>query len=106
MVGHELLADTVRNTPGQLFGATPQALSLFSNAVVSDESGNYEARDAALDSILDPTKYGPLSARRGNSIEDLRLTVRGQRLANKIKSDEITTNKQLATWVAINVAAH
>ncbi len=37
-------------------------------------------------------------------MEDLRLSVRGWRLGNMIASGQLSSNKELANWMAFNVA--
>ena len=58
----------------------------------------------ALSSILDPDRWGPFETRIGNSMEDLRLSVRGWRLGRFVANGYVESNKDLATWVALWVA--
>jgi hypothetical protein len=51
-----------------------------------------------------PRGYGPIESRIGNSMEDLRLSVAGWRLGNLVATGEIQTNREMANWVALNVA--
>jgi hypothetical protein len=105
VIGHEIRADS----PPQQFAmqiGTPRGADflLFREALRQDEGGNSVARDRALYGILDPSIHGLLSSRQGNSMEDLRLSVRGWRLGGMVASGAIQTNKQLAAWIALNVA--
>jgi len=52
----------------------------------------------------DPAKYGSLVNRKGTSMADLRLSVRGWRLGRTVATGGIQTNKGLANWIALNVA--
>ncbi len=84
--------------------ATPKDMSAFDWAIVFDVRGDYESRDAMLMSILDPEKHGDLRNRRGNSLEDLILSVRGWELGRQIALGTIKTNDELADWIARNIA--
>lgn len=42
--------------------------------------------------------------RRGNSLEDLRLSVKGWELGREIALGTIKTNDELANWIAQNIA--
>ncbi|MEW5986618.1 MAG: RHS repeat-associated core domain-containing protein [Chloroflexota bacterium] len=110
---HEQAADG-RGKIGELFGLANQMLgpmtggpallgftagydiASFNYAVNYDTAGNYGARDEVL--------QGLHGNGLGNSMEDLRLSVRGWRLGNMVVSGELQTNKELATWIALNVA--
>lgn len=84
-------------------------LSWRAQAVKRDASGDYAARDQTLNDILRPYGaqwgggFGPLDNRIGNSMEDLRLSVRGWRLGNMVASGRIQTNTDLANWLALYV---
>jgi hypothetical protein len=103
-VGHEQAPDP--RLGEQIGGASLGDLVSFSRAVRADEPGQVLAREAYLSSILDESKHGELIGRRGNSMADLRLTVRGWRLGSMIAQGRLGTNKDLATWMALNVAGN
>ena len=124
IIRHEQASDG-RGGPGGVIGTIDQAIdpvastyggairnghiSLFDEAVSLDASGDHEARDEILIDILRPYGaqlggFGPLDNRVGNSLEDLRLSVRGWRLGNMVASGGMQTNKDLANWIALYVA--
>ncbi len=108
VVGHEQFGDQ-GIVPGsapvkQSLEPTDADLAAFDLAVERDLAGDYVGRDAALASILDPDKHGRLAARRGNSLEDLRLSVRGWALGRLVATGQIKTNRELANWIALHVA--
>ncbi len=110
IVGHEQKSDG-KGKIGQMFGLMRQSLapsrsdvSAFRIAVEQDAAGAYEARDATLYTIFDPKKHGDPANRIGNSMEDLRLSVRGWRLGAGVRQGEFTTNKDVANWLALYVA--
>ncbi len=84
--------------------ASPQDMWAFDWAIVLDMRGDYASRDAMLMSILNPDVHGDLRDRRGNSLEDLVLSVRGWELGRDIALGVIKTNDELADWVARNIA--
>jgi hypothetical protein len=105
VVGHEQVSDLALRAPvSTLLRPTGADIQAFDHALAADASGNISAREAALGSILDPGRIGPLENRQGNSLEDLRLSVRGWRLGTMVASGEIATNRQVANWIALNVA--
>jgi hypothetical protein len=110
IVGHEMAADQggvvgrITSTRDQYRKATPLDVSRFLRAVALDEAGDCQARDAELYAIYDPARNGPQEARLGNSMEDLRLSVRGWRLGHLVASGELETNKDLVDWIALYVA--
>jgi len=71
----------------------------FKNAVDLDIAGESAARDAALYTIYDPARYGEQASRVGNSMEDLRLSVRGWRLGTVVREGGLSTNQNLANWL-------
>ena len=123
MVRHEQVSDGVGKF-GQAMGLLEQGLGAlspfigfemtqfsieqFDNAVKRDAAGNYDGRDRALQGILmdgpRPRQLGVQAARVGNSMEDLRLSVRGWRVGNMVANGLIQTNKDLANWIALNIA--
>jgi hypothetical protein len=110
-IGHEKINDgrTVGSRGWKILpqygAATSSDLQLFSGALSADAQGDYAQRDANLSAILAwDTTYGPQFSRIGNSMEDLRLTVRGWNLGQLVLSGALRTNRDLAAWIALNVA--
>jgi RHS repeat-associated protein len=95
VIGHEMVGDQ-HGTFAQRGAATSEAIDLFVQAVAADTAGNYNLRDAHLRGILGTTS---LENRRGNSLEDLRLTVRGWRFGQMIASGELATHEDAAAWL-------
>ena len=111
MVGHEIMSDEpsinypkgIRNLR-QVTVATDNDIESFQRAISFDEAGFHFLRDAELNMILDTIVHGGVQNRVGNSMEDLRLTVRGVRLGRLVYRGELQTNKHLANWIAWNIA--
>jgi hypothetical protein len=106
IVGHEQAGDSPLGLARQLGSPSATDKAHFRAALALDESGYTSERDAHLMAILDPSQHGPLSARKGNSLEDLRLSARGYRLGQMITggSPGMQTNKDVANWIALNVS--
>ena len=106
IVGHEQSSDAALQDglAWQMRKPTSDDVSLFVEALACDAVGSTAARDSALEAILSPQKHGALADRRGNSLADLRLSVRGWRLGNMVAQGGLGTNKDLANWIALNVA--
>ena len=98
-IGHEKTGD--QNLLEQLSAASDADFGLFHQAVNADAAGDYELRDRYLMTILGP---GSLADRKGNSLEDLRLTVRGWRFGQMIANGDIETRDEAADWLKENVA--
>jgi hypothetical protein len=75
---------------------------VFEVACTSDKHESYEQRDTGLGLILGS---GDLAKRRGNSMEDLRLSVKGWIMGQMIASGELKTNRDVADWLTTNLAA-
>jgi hypothetical protein len=99
-VGHEMVGDPW--WPVQYGKAGPEARDLFRRAIEADFAGNYDERDEYLRSIL-MMEGGALENRRGNSLEDLRLTVRGWRFGQMIANDQFASREQAAQWLNDNL---
>jgi len=106
VVGHEQSSDSwTKGGPFvQMLHPSDADLSHFLAAIAFDKMGYTEMRDRLLESILSPEKHGALRTRRGNSMEDLRLSVRGWRLGDMVAQGQLGSNKELANWIAMNVA--
>jgi hypothetical protein len=98
-LGHEKIGD--QNGPWQQYGAASDAdIDLFLLAVGADAAGNYDLRDEYLMRILGS---GSLAGRTGNSLEDLRLTLRGWRFGQMIANGKIKTREDAAIWLQENI---
>jgi len=82
VIGHELKSDK-GGVLNQLFGVTDQMKKGFTDAISADERGDNHTRDQLLWSILGfpaSVAFGDVDpSRQGNSLQDLRLTVKGYR---------------------------
>ena len=100
IVGHEQLSD---NTGFIQQTWHAKSVEKFDDAVAADAGGGINGREAALRVIFD-LGTGTPEQRVGNSMEDLRLSVRGWQLGRMVRSGEIQTNRELANWTALNIA--
>lgn len=101
-VGHEQRADN--HIGRQIMAPTQGDIEAFQRALVYDAAGDSAARDHELYGILNPSPSRSIASRRGNSMSDLRLTVRGWRLGSLVALGQLGSNKDLANWIALNVA--
>jgi len=103
-VGHEIVGD--QGAPiswfRQYYAATPEARELFRQAIAADAAGSYDLRDDYLRRIL-ALNRGSLATRRGNSLEDLRLTVRGWRFGQMIAAGQFASREEAARWLEENL---
>lgn len=103
-VGHEIVGD--QGAPvswfRQYFVATPGARKLFHQAIAADAAGNYALRDDYLMKIL-TLNSDSLATRQGNSLEDLRLTVRGWRFGQMIAAGQFASREEAARWLEENL---
>ena len=104
IVGHEQSGDTGAGVLVQITRPTLQDKQAFMAAVAWDTTGAGDARDRNLSAILNPEVHGALANRQGNSLEDLRLSVRGWRLGYMTSAGRLGSNNDLANWIALNVA--
>ena len=104
IVAHELHADPGAGVFIQLGLPTTADILNFRAAMEADERGFGGLRDAALSLVLNEAQRGPVAERQGNSMEDLRLSIRGWRLGAMVANGQLGTNKDLANWIALNVA--
>jgi RHS repeat-associated protein len=112
IVGHEMVGDRpgpgmAISIPEQYAVATAEARELFLKAVEADRWGRYGERDEYLRPILgDPLRREaiPGNRRLGNSMPDLRLSVKGWRFGQEIRNGygpdgPIQTRQQAADWL-------
>ncbi len=116
VIGHEQYGDPIsisidtlpnmRNVLGgfPFFFTSDDDLAAFNTALAYDQQGNPYARDYWLATIMDENRFGPQSGRQGNSMEDLRLTVKGWELGREIATGRLRTNDEVADWIIRNVA--
>jgi RHS repeat-associated protein len=98
IVGHEQVSD-VLGPAAQVSDVASIDIQRLESAVALDEIGHTDSRDAVLQKILDPGKHGPLENRRGDSMQDLRLSVRGWRLGKMF--DVGTADASLLFWIVV-----
>ena len=101
IVGHEKLGDRLFfGFVRQYFRARRADRQLFRQAVAYDEAGDTAARDAALFKIFgEPAEAKPDPQRIGNSVPDLRLSVKGWRFGQAIRVGHLSTRPQAAAWL-------
>jgi RHS repeat-associated protein len=107
IVGHEMIGDQpgigqFGTIPEQYYAATDEAIALFRKAVGADKDRRYEERDSYLQMILgDPLgrEAIPSESRIGNSMPDLRLSVKGWRFGQEIRNGDVGTRQQAADWL-------
>lgn len=127
IAGHELVADPL-NTIQAVFGlgqgtsfaeqygvVTDEHVNLFLAAVEADQSGPHRYndewfdRDDFLEVIFESAGYDPndptgiatgsLPWAQGNSMQDLRLSVKGYRFGQEIRNRTISTRPAAAEWL-------
>lgn len=115
IVSHEQSSDRFFQRGGPLGGpffqmargATQAGITNFNVAMTLDAQGDYYGRDRELGAIyLEPGRViGDPTVRRGNSMEDLRLSVRGYRLGQMLATGDpsMSTNWGLANWLITNI---
>jgi hypothetical protein len=111
IVGHEMVGDTeelmgLPRVPPQYYaGATSaEAVGLFLKAIEADRLGRTRERDTYLQPILgDPLRREviPGPERIGNSMPDLRLSIKGWRFGKGTRNEEegIRTRQDAANWL-------
>ncbi len=118
IVGHEKLGDYQGSQgPGRYWhymiqcdmGGTTDDINSFDAAVQADEKGNYELRDCLISEILpdlpeifDRNKP-EYQNRRGNSRQDLRLSIKGWIFGNMIKDRRIRDLNGAQSWLRTNI---
>jgi RHS repeat-associated protein len=103
--GHEIRGD--QGAPiswfWQFLSVTPEAQQLFWQAIEADAAGDYALRDEYLMQIFVIGDDYPIKNRQGNSLEDLRLTVRGWRFGQMVANGEFASNEEAAQWLEENL---
>jgi hypothetical protein len=104
VVGHEQVGDQVSDALyWQSRSPTQRDIEAFNTALENDRLGDFASRDAALASIFDPSLHGPQAAREGNSMEDLRLSVRGWDLGLQVATGAISSKHQLEYFILTKI---
>jgi len=129
IVGHEKKGDpaptgsqardallTLRTIPLQYWAAEPEDVDYFDLAVAADRDWRTDLRDYYLGKILGATTtedLPDLRERQGNSMEDLRLSVKGWRLGRAVAGldgnaqpteKQLTTRLEVASWLRMHIA--
>lgn len=101
IVGHEKLGDRLFfGFVRQYFRARLEDRRLFMDAVAFDEAGDVQRRDAALQLIFgEPGEAQPDPHRIGNSLPDLRLSVKGWRFGRALRGGALPTRTEAAAWL-------
>jgi hypothetical protein len=101
IVGHELLGDGIfLSFLRQFLAARRLHQRLFLLAVAHDEAGEAERRDAALQCLFGTAREALRDRRRiGNSLPDLRLSVKGWRFAEALQRGAVRTRPEAAAWL-------
>lgn len=101
IVGHEKLGDRLFfGFVRQYFRGRHADRVLFRQAVDYDARGDTAARDATLFQIFgEPAEAKRDRQRIGNSVPDLRLSVKGWRFGEAVRSGQITTRTAAADWL-------
>jgi hypothetical protein len=101
IVGHELIGDGILlGFLWQFLAAMPRHQRLFLSAAAHDEAGDIRRREEALRQLFGTAREAYRSRWRvGNSLPDLRLSVKGWRLAHAIARGEVNTRQAVAAWL-------
>jgi hypothetical protein len=129
IVGHEKVGDphpkgskaidallTLLTIPLQYWAAEPEDVDYFNLAVAADRDWCTDLRDYYLGKILGAMTtedLADLRKREGNSMEDLRLSVKGWRLGRAVAGldgnaqppeKQLTTRLEVASWLRMHIA--
>jgi hypothetical protein len=101
IIGHEKLGDGLPLVfVRQFLRATARDRERFLGAVAADRAGEVEQREARLRAIFHTGREALRDPRRvGNSLVDLRLSVKGWRFAEEIQSGQVTSRAGAAAWL-------
>jgi hypothetical protein len=101
IIGHEKLGDGLPLVfARQFLRATRRDRERFLDAVAADRAGDVERREALLQAIFHTRREALRDRRRiGNSLVDLRLSVKGWRFAEELESAEIASRAAAAAWL-------
>jgi RHS repeat-associated protein len=108
LIGHEQFPGNPSRVT-QCVGVSWQNLQLFDKAIAEDLAGNNADRDCYLRAIMPHLPETLAQPRRpgdpyyGKSVQDLRLSLKGWIFGNSIRTGEIRTPSQAATWLRSNL---
>jgi hypothetical protein len=112
-IAHEIRSDNGNDPNGGMINqlnptaVTKQMGEDFVNAIIADEQGNSIVRDNLLWGILgfpQTVDFGNvLRERQGNSIQDLRLAIRGFRFGKWVKNNQKLPSSEGANWLRKNI---
>jgi len=107
VIGHELLGDQYGNLPQVYSDVSEEMKQNFLDAVKADELGNEVTRDELLWKIIFPGREIDANyierGRIGNSLPDLRLTVKGYRFAKWVGSHANLPSGSGGSWLRQNI---
>jgi len=107
MIGHEKLGDRSASVLEQIKATTNADIQHWYNAVVADEKGDIMTRDSELWAILNfqpSVNFGDVDPNRvGNSIQDLRLNLKGYRFYLWIQENGTRHPSWAAFWLTQNL---
>ena len=118
IIGHEKIGDPAAgssrgtsiasNAVQCLLGGNRDDHALFRQAVAADRNGNAQERDCLITSLLpglpeQHARWGADHPRVGNSIQDLRLSIKGWIFGQDIRDRTITTLKAASSWLRTNL---
>jgi len=104
IMGHEVVGDGYTPFVQPFTVGYKKANGVFHSAVENFESGNIAAMDMDLSAWYANTE-NPFRG-KGNSLEDLRLSVVGWSLGRQIHDARIITNQQAGIWIAEQLASN
>jgi hypothetical protein len=120
IVGHELVGDpesdlNVEGYAQQYAAVTQKHIEWFLAAVEADRDGRIADREAFLEAIFSSVGYDPHNPfgdpeagipawQQGNSMQDLRLSVKGYRFGQEVQDGRIGTRYEAADWLRRELA--
>lgn len=101
IIGHEKFGDgRFIGFVRQFVRATARDRRRFLEAVAADAAGDEAARERLLQAIFrSPREALPDPRRIGNSLVDLRLSVKGWRLGDALAAGQLATRAEAAEWL-------
>ena len=106
MVGDQLNSGQFISVPAQYAASNTGARNHFLRAIDYDRQRNYDLRDNQLRTILTATdpRFRDRNAiegstRVGNSMQDLRLSVKGWRFGQETRNGPIQSRQEAADWL-------
>ncbi len=109
IIGHEKYADAAAGPAEviairrQYSSTTALDLARFELAISYDRRGNQARRDCLLELIVGFQGETPPVGRLGNSLQDLRLSLKGWRFGLMIRERSIVTLAQASNWLERNL---